>query len=129
MLRLTSAILWTVVLLLACSGAVTLCLLTSPVAMPDGRRDFFDSPYLFASFVVLAAVSALAAWLVPREGLWWGVLAASPFYVVFLVDILAGHKGGEGQGLWPVGLIFLLGLTLIPAVAAFVTSLIAARTR
>lgn len=118
-----SVIVWAVILLVAGSLAVALCVVTAPVASPDAPRDFFDSPYLLPAFLVLAVVAGLAGWFVPQVGVLWGLPAAAPFYVSFAPAVIKELREG-GQGLWPVGLLFLVGLTLIPLVAALTTSLV-----
>ncbi|MCT9934435.1 hypothetical protein N5079_29945 [Planotetraspora sp. A-T 1434] len=124
--QLGTVTVWTIALIVAGSIAVAICLITSPPVAPDAPRDFFDSPYLFPAFVCLGILAGLAGWLVPRAGFLWGLLAAAPFYVVFAVGVIR-EVGEDGQGLWPVGLMFLVGLTVIPVLAALVTSLIASR--
>ncbi|MEZ0071296.1 hypothetical protein [Planotetraspora sp. GP83] len=124
--QLGAVTVWTIALIVAGSVAVAICLITSPLASSDAPRDFFDSPYLLPAFLCLGILAGLAGWLVPRAGFLWGLLAAAPFYVVFAAGVIR-EAGGDGQGLWPVGLMFLVGLTVIPVVAALATSLIASR--
>jgi len=118
-----SVIVWALILLVAGSIAVALCVVTSPVVSADAPRDFFDSPYLLPAFLALAVLAALAGWFVPQVGVLWGLLAAGPFYVYFAPAVVKELREG-GQGLWPVGLLFLVGLTLIPLLAALTTSLV-----
>ncbi|WP_327584460.1 hypothetical protein OHA25_53195 [Nonomuraea sp. NBC_00507] len=125
--RLTDATVWILVLAIAGAAAAGVCHLTSPVVSPGAPRDFFDSPFLLLAFLGLAVVSGMAAWFVPQGGLWWGLLAASPFYVLFLIGVV--REGGGGQGLWPVGLLFLIFYTAIPVIAALAVSFAATRVR
>lgn len=125
---LRSDLMWAVALLLAGSAAVALCVTTAPVVSADAPRDFFDSPFLLPSFAVLALLSGLAGWFAPRLGFVWGLAAAAPFFAYFAAGVVRDLRGGGGQGLWPVGLIFLVGLTLVP-VAAAVTTRIVVRNR
>lgn len=119
-----SAPVWALVLVVAGSAAVAVCVATAPRVAADAPRDFFDSPYLLLSFAGLAVVAGAAGWFTPRMGALWGLIAAAPFFVYFAVDVV-GRSGDGDQGLWPVGVLFLVGLTLIPAAAALTTSLIA----
>ena len=111
-------------LVVAGSIAVAVCVVTATVIAPDAPRDFFDSPYLLPSFLGLAVLAGLAGWFAPQVGVVWGLIAAAPFFVYFVVNVVKGF-GEDDQGLWPVGLLFLVGLTLIPCAAALTTSLIA----
>ncbi|MFD1539546.1 hypothetical protein [Nonomuraea guangzhouensis] len=118
-----SVIAWALILVIAGSVAVALCIATAPVASADAPRDFFDSPFLLPAFLVLAVLAGLAGWFVPQVGVLWGLVAAAPFYVSFAPAVIKELREG-GQGLWPVGLLFLVGLTLIPVAAALTTSLV-----
>jgi len=119
-----SVIVWALILVITGSAAVALCVATSPVASADAPRDFFDSPYLLPAFLVLAVLAGLSGWFVPQVGVLWGLVGAAPFYVFFAPAVIKELREG-GQGLWPVGLLYLVGLTLIPLVAALTTSLVA----
>jgi hypothetical protein len=119
-----SALVWALALVIAGSVAVAICVLTAPTVAPDAPRDFFDSPYLLLSFAGLAVLAGLAGWSVPQMGILWGLIAAAPFFVYFAIAIVR-DLGEEDQGLWPVGVVFLVALTLIPAAAALTASLIA----
>jgi hypothetical protein len=119
-----SVIVWALILVIAGTVAVALCVITAPVVSADAPRDFFDSPYLLPAFLALAVLAGLAGWFVPQVGVLWGLLAAAPFYVSFAPAVIKELREG-GQGLWPVGLLFLVGLTLIPLLAALTTSLVA----
>ncbi|TMR11343.1 hypothetical protein ETD86_36015 [Nonomuraea turkmeniaca] len=125
--RPTDAIVWIPVVVIAGVAAAGVCHLTSPVVSPGAPRDFFDSPLLLPAFLGLSALSGAAAWFVPQGGLWWGLLAASPFYVLLFVNVV--REGGGGQGLWPVGLLFLIFYTVMPVIAALAASFAAARIR
>jgi hypothetical protein len=118
-----SALVWALALIIVGSVAVAICVLTATAAAPDAPRDFFDSPYLLLSFAGLAVLAGLAGWFVPQVGILWGLIAAAPFFVYFATTIVR-NLGDDDQGLWPVGVVFLVGLTLIPAAAALTTSLI-----
>jgi hypothetical protein len=124
--RLTDAILWIVLLVIAGSVAVGVCLMTSPVVSSGAPRDFFDSPFLFPAFLLLSVLAGVAAWFAPQGGVWWGLLAAAPFYVVFFIGVV---RDGGGQGLWPVGLLFLIFYTAIPVIAALAVSIAVGRMR
>ncbi|MEV6156401.1 hypothetical protein AB0L53_39255 [Nonomuraea sp. NPDC052129] len=119
-----SVLVWALVLVVVGAVAVALCVATSPVASAEAPREFFDSPFLLPAFLVLAVLAGLAGWFAPQVGLLWGPLAAAPFYVYFASGVVRELRGG-GQGLWPVGLLYLVGLTLIPLIAALATSLVA----
>ncbi|GII33572.1 hypothetical protein [Planotetraspora mira] len=118
-----SALVWALGLVIAGSVAVAVCVLTAPKIAPDAPRDFFDSPYLLLAFAGLGVLAGLAGWFVPRTGILWGLLAVAPFFVYFAITIIR-DLGEDDQGLWPVGVVFLVALTLIPAAAALTTSLI-----
>ncbi|MFC4535469.1 hypothetical protein [Sphaerisporangium dianthi] len=111
--RPAGTVVWVLVLLLAGSAGVALSLATAPVASEATSRDQMDSPYLIPVFLVLALLTALVEWLAGRRGFWWGLVAPLPFLVWFVMGVVRG-AGGE-QGLWPVGLIFLLVLALVHA--------------
>ncbi|GLX00528.1 hypothetical protein [Microtetraspora sp. NBRC 16547] len=119
-----SVLVWALALIIAGSIAVAICVASAPPVAADAPRDFMDSPYLLLSFVGLAILAGLAGWFVPQTGFLWGLIAAAPFYVYFAVGVIEELREG-GQGLWPVGLLFLVGLTLIPVVSALTTSLVA----
>ncbi|WP_433509404.1 hypothetical protein ACQP2T_36285 [Nonomuraea sp. CA-143628] len=119
-----SVLVWALVLVVVGAVAVALCVATSPVASAEAPREFFDSPFLLPAFLVLAVLAGLAGWFAPQVGFLWGLLAAAPFYVYFASGVVRELREG-GQGLWPVGLLYLVGLTLIPLIAALATSLVA----
>jgi hypothetical protein len=112
---------WAVLLVGAGAAAVKLTVETAP---PLTRGDFFDSPYLAPAFFGLSLPAAAAGWFVPRVGLWWGPVAASPFFVTLLVQVPS-----DDQGLWPVGMAFLVVLTSLPCAAAGAASLLRRRRR
>ncbi|MFI6599406.1 hypothetical protein ACIBHX_24405 [Nonomuraea sp. NPDC050536] len=107
------------------TGLLLLCLVTGADVAPDAAREVFDSPILIPSFLLLAVLAGLAGWQAPRMGFLYGPLAAAPFLVHFVVGVI---RNRGDQGLWPIGLIYLIGLTVLPVAAALTTSLIA-RTR
>ncbi|GGT27423.1 hypothetical protein ACFFV7_32155 [Nonomuraea spiralis] len=117
-----SALLWAVILIAAGVAAVAVCVLTAPAVAPGAPRDILDSPALLPAFAALAVLAGLAAWAAPHP--LWGAVAAAPFFVYFAAGV-AGELREGGQGMWPVGLMFLIGLTLLPLAASLVTSLVA----
>ncbi|MFI6183363.1 hypothetical protein ACIA8R_48090 [Nonomuraea sp. NPDC051191] len=117
-----SALLWAVILIAGGVAAVAVCVLTARAVAPDAPKDVLDSPALLPAFAALAVLAGLAAWAVPHP--LWGAVAAAPFFVHFAAGVVGELRSG-GQGLWPVGLLFLAGLTLLPLAASLVTSLIA----
>jgi hypothetical protein len=119
-----SALVWALALIVAGSIAVVVCVVTAPPVATDAPRDLFDSPYLLLSFVGLAILSGLAGWFAPRTGWLWGLLTAAPFFIYLAVSVVRDLAESD-QGLWPVSLVFLVLLTLIPLAAALTTSLIA----
>jgi hypothetical protein len=112
---------WAALLFGAGAAAVKLTIETAP---PLTRGDFFDSPYLVPAFFGLSLPAAAAGWFAPRVGLWWGLVAASPFFVTLLVQVPS-----DDQGLWPVGMAFLVVLTSLPSAAAGAASLLRRRLR
>lgn len=116
---------WAVGMVVAGAGLLLLCLATGSDVAPDAAREVFDSPFLIPSFLFLAGLAGLAGWQAPRLGLLYGLLAAAPFLVHFAAGVI---RNRGDQGLWPIGLMYLIGLTVLPVAAALTTSLIA-RTR
>jgi hypothetical protein len=121
----TSAIVWSFVLFTAGALSVAENIATAPPAdapgLIFGGRDFFDSPHWPPSFLVLSGLSAAAAWMVPANGFVWGLVACAPYFVVFTLGVAESHVVGNNQGLWPVGLLFLLMMTALPCLAAGVS--------
>jgi hypothetical protein len=114
---------WAVLLVAAGVAAVKLTIGTAPAW---ARGDFFDSPLLGPAFLGLSVLAAAAGWFVPRIGVWWGVLAASPFFVTLWVQ---GRSDEAGASFWPVGMVFLVFWTVLPCAAAGTASLIRRRRR
>lgn len=119
-----SRVLWTCVLLVAGAVAVTLCRLTAPEASPGEPRDFFDSPVLWPAFLALVVLSGVAGWAWPRLWFLWGPLPLLPFFAAVLGSVLLR---GEGRGLWVVGLVFVLFVTVVSTVTSLVVSRVAVR--
>lgn len=125
--RLSGTTAWLLILVTMGTAAAAFCMLTAPVISATASRDFFDSPYLLPAFLVLTVLSGLAGWFAPTWGFRWGLVATVPFYVLLVVNIIREETGGGGQGLWPVGLLFLVFLTILPVGAALATSRLASR--
>ncbi|NUR86968.1 MAG: hypothetical protein HOY71_23040 [Nonomuraea sp.] len=117
-----SAVFWAVAAVVAGTGLLLLCLATGGDVAPDAAREVFDSPLLIPSFLLLAALAGVAGWQSPRVGFVYGLLAAAPFLVHFATGVI---RNRGDQGLWPIGLIYLVGLSVLPFAAALITSLIA----
>lgn len=119
-----SRVLWTSALLAAGAVAVVLCRLTAPEVSPGEPRDFFDSPVLWPAFLSLVVLAGAAGWAQPRLWLLWGPLPMLPFLGAALGPVLLR---GEGRGLWVVGLVFVLFVTVVSTVTSLVVSRVAGR--
>jgi hypothetical protein len=112
---------WALILIAAGSAAVVLCRVTAPAC---AARDLFDSPLLWPAYLALVALSGVAGWFRPRGWPLWGLLVMLPFFVMLVGSVVVR---GDGQGLWLVGLVFLVLMTVVPVASALVTSRVAGR--
>jgi hypothetical protein len=116
--RPVGTVLSVLVLLAAGAAGVAASLATSPQVSATASPDLMDSPYLLPVFLLLALITALVEWWAGRKGFWWGLVAPAPFLVWFAVVVVRDEMDGGSQGLWPVGLLFLLVLALVHAAIA-----------
>jgi len=107
---------WSCCLAVAAAGAVAASVASAP-SRTGG--DMWDSALFFPSLLALAGACAAAGYRVPSMWPLFGLTAIAPF---FANQIYFGVRAwtSQGDGLWIVGLLFLVPLAAIPMAGGLV---------
>ncbi|GGK73206.1 hypothetical protein Sme01_07150 [Sphaerisporangium melleum] len=124
--RPAATVFWALALLVAGIAGVALCLATVPVIAERPPPDLLDSSLLIPVFLGLALLTALMEKATGRKDFRWGFVAPVPFLVWFVASVV---RSGDEQGLWPIGMVFLVVLTLVHAGIALAAVAIVPRPR
>jgi hypothetical protein len=109
---------WLAVLLAVSTGAIAVSRITAP---PDKGGDMWDSPFFFHALVAVGVCAAGAGYRVRNMWVLFGIAAMLPY---FAYQVQGGVMGGDG--LWAVGLAFLVPLTAVPVLGAMVGATLSA---
>ena len=112
---------WFAVLLAAGAGAIAISRVTAP---PDTGGDMWDSPFFFHALVAVGVCAGGASYRVRNM---WALFVIAAMLPYFAYQIGTGLTIG-GDGLWMVGLIFLVPLSAVPVIGAIVGAMIGALT-
>lgn len=115
---------WFACLVVASVVGYVVTVLTAPAG---SGNDPFDSPVLLPAIAVFAVLCGVAGWVVPRAGLWWGVVVAVPYLAGVLIQIAI--QPNEGASFAALGVVFLVVLLLVPWLVGALASVASRRLR